>query len=214
MAENENVVEETTPEVQPEPTQPSKGGASAGAAVKEWCRKQTVKLKRNTKIIPQIYLVIIMFLWLIWLFTFSQAIAEISAVEWGGMAIFIITLFSVLTVALFGSAFPKRKKANIIMLCVLFAFLVIIILGDVLYYHQVSEYIANKSGYSDAQLAERPYLQQSLNLAIVHAILNGVGIVLLATLPLYTKLLMKINTRKVLEENQLSEDAIDTSEEV
>lgn len=212
MAENENVVvEETTPEVQPQPTEPSKG-KQVGAAVKEWFRKQTVKLKRNTKIIPQVYLVIIMFIWLIWLFTFSQAIDSISKVEWIGILVFIITLLSILAVALFGSAFPKRKKTNIVMLCLLFVFLAVIILCSILYYTQAHDYIY--ANYTAEKLAELTFLEQSLKLAIANAVLNGVGIVLLATLPLYTKLIKKINTRKVLEESQLSDGAIDTSEEV
>ncbi|MCH5148865.1 MAG: hypothetical protein J1G05_05860 [Clostridiales bacterium] len=212
MAENENtVVEETAPQVQPQPTEPSKG-KKVGAAVKEWFRKQTVKLKRNTKIIPQVYLVIIMVIWLIWLFTFSQAIDSISKVEWIGMLIFIITLLSILAVALFGSAFPKRKKTNIVMLCLLFVFLAVIILCSILYYTQAHDYIYDN--YTAEKLTELAFLEQSLNLAIANAILNGIGIVLLATLPLYTKLIKKINTRKVLEESQLSNGAIDTSAEV
>ena len=213
MAENEKIeVEETTPQVQPESTEPSKG-KKVGAAIKEWFRKLTVKLKRNTKVIPQIYLVIIMFIWLIWLFTFSQTVNEISAAEWVGLMVFVITLFSILAVALFGSAFPKRKKTNIVMLCFLFAFLAIIIVCSVLYYVQAGNYI-DAQNYTAAERAEKPYLYQSLTLAIVNAVLYGVGIILLATLPLYSKLIKKINTKKVIEASQLSEDAIDTDAEV
>lgn len=212
MAENENAVEETTPQVQPEPAEPSKG-KKVGAAVKEWFRKQTVKLKRNTKIIPQVYLVIIMFLWLVWLFTFSQTVSESKSAEWIGLLVFVITLFSILAVALFGSAFPKRKKTNIVMLVLLFVFLAIIITCSILYYFQAGSYI-DAQGYTDAEKAAKPYLYKSLTLSIVTAVLYGVGIVLLATLPLYTKLIKKINTRKVLESSQLSDGTIDTSEEV
>ena len=207
MAENENIA---TPV---QPAEPSKG-AKFGAAVKEWCRKTIVKLKRNTKVIPQIYLAVIMFLWLIWLFTFSRTIAGMSKVEWGGMSIFLTTLFSILAIAVFGSAFPKRKKTNYIMLGVLFAFLVIVILSQLLYYVKVNDYVLHGSDYSADDLAKRPYIQQSLSLSIVMMVLYGIGIVLVATLPLYTKLLQKINTKKVLEENKLSADAIDTSAEV
>lgn len=213
MAENENVVaEETAPEIKPEPAEPSKG-KKVGAAVKEWFRKLAVKLKRNTKVIPQIYLVIIMFIWLIWLFTFSQTVNEISAAEWVGLFVFLITLLSILAVALFGSAFPKRKKTNIVMLCLLFVFLAVIIACSVLYYVQAGNYI-DAQKYTEAEKLAKPYLYQSLDLAIATAVLNGVGVILLATLPLYTKLIQKINTRKVLEVSQLSEDAIDTDAEV
>lgn len=207
MADNKNVA---TPA---QPAQPSKG-AKFGAAVKEWFRKSIVKLKRNTKVIPQVYLAITMFLWLIWLFTFSRTIANMSKVEWGGMAIFLTTLFSILAIAVFGSAFPKRKKTNYVMLAVLFAFLVIVILSQVLYYVKVDDYVKFGSGYDADALAERPFIKQSLSLSIVMMVLYGIGIILVATLPLYTKLLQKINTKKVIEENNLSADAIDTSAEV
>lgn len=213
MAENENVVvEETTPEVQPKSKGPSKGN-KFGAALKEWFRKRVVKLKRNTKTIPYVYLIIIMFLWLIWLFTFSRTIAGMAKVEWGGMAIFLTTLFSILSVAVFGSAFPKRKKTNIVMLCVLFAFLIIVILSQVLYYVMVNDYVLHGSEFDAEDLAARPYIGKSLTLSIVVMVLYGFGIILIATLPLYKKLIQKINTRKVLEENNLSE-TIDTSAEV
>lgn len=213
MAENENVVaEETAPEIKPEPAEPSKA-KKVGAAIKEWFRKLTVKLKRNTKVIPQIYLVVIMFIWLIWLFTFSQTVDAIRSAEWVGLFVFIITLLSILAVALFGSAFPKRKKVNKVMLGMLFAFLAIIIACSVLYYIQAGDYI-DAQNYTSEDLAEKPFLYKSLSLAIANIVLNGIGIILLATLPLYTKLIKKINTRKVIESSQLSEDAIDQSAEV
>lgn len=205
MEENQNAVNA----VASEPSE-KKG---AGAAIKERCRKFIVKLKRNTKLIPYTYLIIIMFLWLIWLFTFSRSVAELSKAEWGGMSIFLTTLFSILSVAVFGSAFPKRKKTNVALLCVLFAFLIIVILSQVLYYVKVGDYIYHGSNFNAEDLAKRPYLEQSLNLSIAVMVLYGIGILLVATLPLYKKLLLKINTRKDLEENKLSEE-IDTSEEV
>lgn len=205
MEENQNAVNA----VASEPSEKK----SAGAAIKERCRKFIVKLKRNTKLIPYTYLIIIMFLWLIWLFTFSRSVAELSKAEWGGMSIFLTTLFSILSVAVFGSAFPKRKKTNVALLCVLFAFLIIVILSQVLYHEKVGEYIKYGSNFNAEDLAKRPYLEQSLNLSIAVMVLYGIGILLVATLPLYKKLLLKINTRKDLEENKLSEE-IDTSEEV
>lgn len=223
MAENENVaVEETTPEIQPkQPAEPSKV-SKFGAAVKEWFRKRIVKLKRNTKIIPYAYIIITMFIVLVWLFTQSRTVNAMRSVEWGGMAVFLTTLFSILSVAVFGSAFPKRKKVNIPMLCVLFVFLALVILSNVLYYIMVKDYVINESGWFNEAAGgwaapvlaeERPFIQNSLTYSIVEMILYGIAIVLVATLPLYKKLIQKINTRKVIEENNLSEN-IDTSAEV
>lgn len=208
MAENEKTLNE---EVQPQPqaSEPKKG-SKAGAAVKEWFRKQIVALKRAPQRIPLVFMVIVTFIWLIWLFTFSQAIDATAAVEWTGPAVFVNTLLSILVLALFLSAFPKRKKANKVMVAMLFVFLILIILCDVLYYVQESAYL---NAQEDSFVSKYPFLESSLTLAIAHIVLNAISIVLIATLPLYRKLILKINTKKVVEENKIV-GTIDTSAEV
>lgn len=209
MAENENVLEN---EVQPEPKEnkPSKKSKNVGAAVKEWFRKRVVALKRAPHNIPLVATALTTFIYLIWLFTFSRAISTDDA-QWTGLALFINTLFSILSLALFLSAFPKRKKANKIIIALIFVFMAVIVVCDVVYYIQMKNYIY---GLEDLEnhLNSFPFLLQSLNLAIVHIVLVGICAILLATLPLYKKLIMMINTKKVVESNDLTEE-IDTSEE-
>ncbi len=219
MAENENaVVEETSvqPETQPEnqSAQPEGGEAPKkegfGAKCKEWFRKQIVSLKRAPQRIPLVWQVIVSFLWLIWLFTFSRTLTKINAVEWAGLVVFINTLLSILILALFLNAFPKRKPANKVFIGLLFAFMAVIIVCDVIYYIQVNDYIA---GHVNADMLNtNPFMQESLTLSIVHIVLIGISAVLLATLPLYSKLINKINTRKEIESTEMKE-AIDTSED-
>ena len=213
MTENENVLQNEVqpapdPAPLPEPVKPSKG-KQIGAAIKEWLRKRTVALKRATHNIPFVFTVIVSMLWLIWLFTFSKSVYLTSAATWTGMAVFANTMLSILIVPLFLSAFPKRKKPNIVFIVLIFVFMVAIVLCDVLYYIQQSNYLANQ----DIKFLENnPCLNQSLKLAIVHIALIGVAALLLAFLPLYKKLILKINTKKVVEDNALTEE-IDTSEE-
>lgn len=207
MAENENVLEN---EVQPEPqkNKPSKG-KNAGAAVKEWFRKRIVALKRAPHNIPLVYMVIVSAMWLISLFTLSRAV-DASAANFTGIAVFLTTLFSILVLALFLSAFPKRKKPNIVFVVLVFVFMVIIILSDVLFYYMETSFLKTQ----DASFVQgKPFISTALTLSITHMVLVGIGIVLLATLPLYKKLILKINTRKVVETSELTEE-IDTSEEV
>ena len=206
MAENENVMEN---EVQPQPKEnkPSKG-KQVGAAIKEWFRKRIVALKRAPHNIPLVYMVIVSFVWLVCLFTFSQAV-DASAANYTGIAVFLTTLFSILVLALFLSAFPKRKKPNIVFIVLVFVFMVIIILSDFLYYYMETTFLSTRD---PSFAAGKPFIGKSLTLSITHMVLVGVGIILLATLPLYKKLLLKINTKKVIESNDLSEE-LDTSEE-
>ena len=213
MSENENLLNEETQPEQPatEQIKAEKPKGGAGAAVKEWFRKKIVNLKRAPQNITFLFLVVTSFLYLIWLFTFSKAIYITQAATWTGIAVFVNTLLSILILALFLNAFPKRKKASKVFVALLFVFMVAIVLFDVLFYVQESNYIyaqENFEGYIEAY----PYLVTSLNLTIAHIVLIGICALLLATLPLYKKLIMKINTRKVVESNQLKEE-IDTSEE-
>lgn len=208
MAEQENILNNDIQ--QSNPSQPSIGN-KIKASVKEWARKQVVMLKRAPQRIPLVYMVIVTAIWLIWLFTFSQAVDSMQeGVEWIGISVFVITLFSILALPLFLSAFPKREKPNLVFIGTLLVFLVAIILFDILYYHQVTVFFAAQD---DTFFAGKDFLRQSASLAIAHIVLNAISIILIATLPLYKKLIMRINTKKVLEENKLSEE-IDTSAEV
>lgn len=226
MAELENTVVETveeksapvaeTQEPAVEAAQNNEGKKNTGfgkfkAGLKEWFRKFLVNLKRNPQRITFIMLFIVSALWLIWLFTFSRTIFENSGVEWCGLVVFVNTLLSILILALFLNAFPKRKKPNKVFIALLFAFMAAMIACDILYYLEMNNYIFNISGRDPGTLEKTPYMLESLNLAIAHIVLIGVCAILLATLPLYRKLIMKINTRKEIESTDLKEE-IDTSE--
>lgn len=180
------------------------------AAVKEWFRKRIVGLKRNPQSIVLFALFVTTALWLIWLFTFSRNIYKNGAVEWCGLVVFVNTLISVLIIALFGSAFPKRKKPNIVFIVLLFVFMAVLITCDVLYYVEMDKYLHASqadggAGYTAKDFIQHPYMEQSLTLAIVHIVLVGIDAILLATLPLYKKLINKINTRKVVESTEIKE---------
>jgi phosphoglycerol transferase MdoB-like AlkP superfamily enzyme len=200
MAENENIVTE----------QSVSKGQKFKAAVKEWGRKKIVNLKRSPQSIVLFMLFITTALWLIWLYTFSRTIYFNIAVNWCGLAVFVNTLVSILIIALFGNAFPKRKKPNIVFIVMLFVFMAIIVACDVIYYAEMGTYIHTPSaeggaGYTAAQLAEASYMETSLSLAIAHIVLVAICAILLATLPLYSKLINMINTRKDVADNNMKE---------
>jgi hypothetical protein len=206
MAENENVVKTTVGG-----SKPSKWSRFL-AALKERGRKFIVNLKRNPQRIPLFFMVIVSALWLIWLFTFSQTVYRIPGVNWIGVSVFVITLLEILVLALFSSAFPKRKKPNIVFIVLLFVFMALIVFFDVLYYHQVYDFVFTQGKLNAEALAMFPCVESSLSLAIAHIILIGICALLLATLPLYSKLIMKINTKKVVDSNDIKEN-IDVSED-
>lgn len=131
----------------------------------------------------------------------------------------------------------KKHSMNYIMLALVFVFLAAMIFFDVLYYKQLLGCIAqNESTFFDSlavaekykaywseSFAANPvldagsyksYLVASFNFLIAHIVMLGISGVLLATLPLYKKLIMKINTKQVIEGSTLSADAIDTEADV
>lgn len=208
---NENSLEpvenEVVAEVAVESAQPAEASKKEGfgAKAKEWFRKQIVSLKRSPQRIPLLFIVIVSIIWLFWLFTFSRTASRFSEINFAGLAIFVNTMLSILIIFLFLYAFPKRKKVNLIMLALVFVFMAAMIGMDVLYYTQVYKFIYIDKGVNEAGLASAPYALTSMTYAIAHMVLQGVCIVILALFPVYKKLLLKINTAKVVEGNDINE---------
>lgn len=209
MAENENVVVEEQATVQPEqPAEPSKI-AKIGAAIKEWFRKLIVKLKRKTQIIPLIFILVTSLFYLCSIGIFAQVLEKNDGISNGGICMFANSLMSILVLALFLYAFPKRKKPNMIFVAIVFVVLALLIALDAIYYVNTLKYVNDNY----ISLTRNPMIPEQNKLLIVHMVLVGISIVVFAFLPLYKMGINKINTRKVIEENKLSEE-IDTSAEV
>lgn len=194
---------------QPEEKKPSKGDKFA-AAVKEWFRKQTVKLKHKPQNIPFVFLLVTSFMYLCFLGTFSEFISDNSGINGLGIFEFINTLASILIILVFLNTFPKRKKMNIIMLVITFAVLAMMLALDIVFYVNIVKAgnatdVGNLSGLTGD-------VNGTLNRDIVHIVFLAITIVVLALLPVYKKLLLKINTSKELASNDIKEE-IDTSEE-
>lgn len=191
---------------------PSKGKAFL-AAVKEWFRKFTVKLKRRPMNIAFFVLIVSAILYLCSLGSLSQTALNVH-VEWIGLSEFVNTLFCILSLLLFMNSFPKRaKKPKIVMLVLLFVFIAAMITFDVIFYVRVSDAFNKSILEGEAKAEMGKYVNPALNATIAHIVLVGVAALLTATYPLYGKLLNKINTRKVIESTELKEE-IDTTEDV
>ncbi|MDE6586172.1 MAG: hypothetical protein K2K80_05795 [Clostridia bacterium] len=214
MAENEKVleteetpapapvVEEAAPAQVEEPVstpvnqEPKKSGFKAKA--KEWLRKKVVALKRAPHNIPLVFLAIVTIYYLLVLFNVSQAINSSAAnvhVKATGICVFVTTLLSLLVLVSFLNAFPKRKKPNIFFIVLVFVMIAAMIACDVVYYVQMNTCLANiTAGTSMYQSIEsvQPYV-------LVHIVLLGVSAIVFALLPVYAKLINKINTKVELE---------------
>lgn len=212
MAENENIVETA---VEEPAAAPEKSSESFGAKFKEWLRKTTVKLKRKTQIIPLVIILITSLVYLCCIGTYAQVIEDNSGISNLGISMFINTLLSILVLAVFLNAFPKRKKPNLVFVIGVFVVLLAILGFDLMYYLNVKKFIDNlpNDTIRELTLSRYPAINKSFTQLTVHMVFVGVSIVVFALLPVYKKAINKINTRKNLEENNLSGE-IDTSAEV
>lgn len=179
-------------------------GKRFAAGAKEFFRKSIVSLKRKPQTIPLVFTLIASVCYLLWLRTFSIAVTSNFAANWIGFCVFVNILLSVLVLALFLSAFPKRKKPNYVLIGAIFAFYAIMIVCDIIYHVLLTNYLSGRDISAESAA--------SLTYTIVHIVLLGICIIVLAALPLYKKLILKINTQKEVSSNEITE-VIETEDE-
>ncbi len=122
----------------------------------------------------------------------------------------------------------KKMRINIVMIVLTALFMIAMIAMDIWYYQILVNTMAGNELKFFASAAEaqkytqylsegfdinslngntnaKPYLLSSLSITIAHIVLVGIAGLLLATLPLYKKLILKINTSKAVDFNENKE---------
>lgn len=173
----------------------------------EFIRKFIVALKRKPQTIALVS-VAVAFIW----YSFNLTVISFTTTRLQGnnmgLTAFAIMLLSVLAIVCCMNAFPYRKKVNVPMLVLLFVMLGIVLFCDFHYMNCIADKIA--SGTISTE--NLPEVDQAKRIMIVHVILVCVSAALVALLPVYRKLLRKINTSVEVEGNAEME-AIDISGE-
>lgn len=178
-------------------TKTAAGKAPTG--IREFCRKLLVGLKRRPQIIPLLVLVIAFLYYSLNLSNISDTTAKVQG-QGMGLCGFATMLFSILSFVCFSNAFPKRKKANIPMVVLMFLMFAIIIFCDVYYSNLI---------YTALTRAENPiildlgtlYIAYAYNMLNTHIAILAAGVALIVLLPVYSKLLRRINTNINVEDN-------------
>lgn len=160
---------------------------------KERVRKFLVSLKRSPQNIAMVALAVAFLVYSLNLTAISNTTARINSPNMGQCE-FAAMLFSILAFVCFLRAFPKRQKVNKIMLILLVLMLIGLVGVDCVYLLRVAPALAEVN-------TETAYIAVANNTIIAHIISIGVCLVLLATLPVYGKLLKKINTSIDVEGN-------------
>ena len=172
---------------------------SFAAGLKESCRKLLVGLKRKPQTIALLVLVIAFLYYSLNLTNISNTTAKIQGVGMG-LCGFATMLFSILSLVCFGNAFPHRKKVNIPMLVLMFLMIAVLFYCDIYYMGRISNALYRAENPIQIN-AGTLYIAYAYNMLSTHMTILGIGTALVVTLPLYSKLIKRINTSIEVEDN-------------
>ncbi|MBQ5977713.1 MAG: hypothetical protein IJL51_06225 [Oscillospiraceae bacterium] len=184
--------------------------AKAPSKMPEFLRKLFVGLKRRPSIIALLVLLFAFFQYSLNLTHISDTTAKIQGPGMG-LCGFATMLFSMLSLVCFLNAFPRRKKpviAMVVLMCLMFA---LIIFCDIYYSNLIMTALTRAENPIKLD-ASTIYIAQAYNVLQTHIVIEAVGVGLILLLPLYSKLLRKINTSVTVEDYGKLE-AIDISGE-
>ena len=177
-----------------------------GASIKEFFRKKVVSLKRNPKLVPLVILLFGFVYYSLNITAISETTLQLQLPgKHMGLTAFALMLLSLLCIVCLMNAFPRRKKVNIPMLAIGVVMVGVIIFCDIHYTNCVYYWWSTQERRFD-------YVTKAYNAINTHMVITIIGLAAVALMPLYTKLLGKINTRVDLEDNG-NMDAIELSED-
>ena len=178
--------------------------------LKESFRKFLVGLKRRPHMIPLLVFALAFLIYSLNLMNVSDTTAKIQG-KGMGICGFATMLFSLLSLLCFLNAFPHRKKVNVPMLVLSFLMVGVILFCDQYYLKAIANALTREQ--NPIVIGETTqYIAVAQRTLARHRVVLVVGVVLTALLPVYGKLLRKINTSVSVEDNGKL-DAIDISGE-
>ncbi len=187
-----------------------KKSSGIGAWIKERIRKILVSLKRNPQFIPLLALTISFLVFSLNLTDISNTTAKIMGKHMG-LAEFVSMLLSILSFVCMFSAFPKRQKPNWVMIALMYVMYIIIIVADVWYLGRINFALTRPENPIIVD-ATTQYIYNAYYYIEIHIVTIGITMATIALEPVFAKLLKKINTSVVVEDNG-DLGAIDISDE-
>ncbi len=178
--------------------------------LKESFRKLLVSLKRRPHMIALLVFALAFLVYSLNLMNISDTTAKIQG-KGMGLCGFATMLFSLLSLLCFLNAFPRRKKVNVPMLVLALLMVGVLLFCD--YYYRGAITNALTRAENPIEIGETTqYIAKANKMLGRHTVILIVGLVMTALLPVYSKLLRKINTSVSVEDNGKL-DAIDISGE-
>ena len=173
--------------------------ANQPKGIKEFIRKRIVALKRKPQTIALLAFALAFVYYSLNLTKISDTTAYIN-LPGMGLAGFATMLFSILLMVCFMNAFPHRKKVNVPMLALMFVLAGIIIYAGIFYQGRITEALTREVNPITVG-ADKGYINAAVRMLTVHRVMLIVGVALVALLPVYSKLLRKINTNVDVADN-------------
>lgn len=175
---------------------------------KESIRKSLVSLKRSPQNIPLVALAAAFLIYSLNLSSIANTTARINGANMGQCE-FAAMLFSILAFVVFLRAFPRRKPADKVMLGLLAGMLVLLVGVDAVYLTRIISAVTRAENPIVVD-ASSLYITTAQTAVTIHILCVCLTAVLLLLLPVYTKLIRKINTSVDLEDsgNMTALDAV------
>lgn len=173
--------------------------AKASGSKPEFLRKLIVSLKRSPQTIALLALIICFLVYSLNLTHISDTTAKIQGVGMG-LCGFATMLFSMLSLVCFLNAFPRRKKPHIPMLLLMFVMFGIVIFCDTYYLNRINIALTRQDNPIVIN-ASTAYITKASQVLHVHIILFVIAIALIVLLPVYSRMLKKIDTSIIVEDN-------------
>ena len=167
---------------------------------REFIRKRLVALKRRPQMIALVVLTIAFVYYSFNLSSIANTTALING-QHMGLSSFAVMLLSALSLVCFLNAFPHRKKAIVPMVILTFVMLAILIFCDYYYDGRIVAALTREVS-PIVPTGKNAFVAVTRNVISVHRILLIIGAALFALLPVYSKLLRKINTSIEVAENK------------
>lgn len=165
----------------------------AKKGIKESFRKFIVSLKRNPSKIPLMAFVLTFVYYSLNLTSVSNTTAKINL---SGMGLygFMTMLFSMLALVAFMNSFPRRKPVNKVMLIVMFVMVGLVIFADFQYRNLIFWGVSAANPNRITVDANTIYIKNAADMLTKHIVFLIISVCLTILLPVYSKLLKKINT--------------------
>ena len=163
---------------------------------KEWIRKKIVYLKRNVHVIPLFFILICCLVYNLNLSAISDTTAIIYT-NGMGITMFVVSLFSYLSFITYLQAFPKRKKIKKFSVFLTYFMLVLSLFLNGYYYYCILYGTEIRTDPAPIVItSDKMYIVRASNTIIFHSVLIFITLILMSILPVFKKLIMKINTIK------------------